>query len=164
MEKVIINDILSWVKKLSQKHEELDGFSICPYAKTALETNKVFFSYISDEAEEFIQRYIESLDKKFSVLIFFNVRQNLTDEMLLEIINNLNKILPDFVFLKDHPDNPGFIQGHNTGNGKYPTILVQPKKELLDARDSLKKTKYYDSWTEEYKKEIWSYGNESEID
>jgi hypothetical protein len=48
-----------------------------------------------------------------------------------------------------------------TGNGEYPVILVQPKNKLLEARSSLEKTNYYSYWSEEYKKEIWSYGDES---
>ena len=46
--------------------------------------------------------------------------------------------------MKDHPDDPGFINGINTSNQVYPVILAQPKSSLNDAREALKRTKYYD--------------------
>lgn len=155
-------DLIGWVKKLSKKRSELGGeFNICPFAKKALKEKKVHYSYIGYESELYILRYIESTPDDFEVIIFYNLKKNLTDDDLLSIITRLQEKMPHMIFLKDHPDNPGFINGVNTSNGEYPVILVQPRDKLLKAREKLKKTGYYDLWSEEYKKEIWSYGDES---
>jgi len=152
-------NIIEWVNRISEKRNELGGFSICPFAKKALEDKKVFWSYIGQyEPETYIMRYIETL-QDYEIVIFFNNEKNLTNDDLLRIIKKLQKKMENVIFLKDHPDDPGFINGLNTGNQKFPVILAQPKDKLIDAREKLKKTKYYDYWSEEYKNEIWNYGN-----
>jgi hypothetical protein len=154
-------DLINWVQRISQKKDELGGFSVCPFAKKALEEKKVYWSYIGYEPEAYILRYIEATPDDFEVIIFYNLSKNLTDEDLLSIIARLQEKMPSVVFLKDHPDKPGYINGVSTSNGEYPTILAQPRSKLLEAREKLKGTKYYDLWSDEYKKEIWSYGDES---
>ena len=151
--------MIDWIQRISKPMDELGGFSVCPFAKKALEEKKIFWSYIGYECEAYILRYIE-VTPEFEVVAFFNLKGNLTDKDLLSIITKLQVKRPDMVFLKDHPDNPGFINGIETGNKLYPTILVQPRNKLIEAREKLKRTKYYDYWDEDYKKEIWSYGNE----
>lgn len=157
-------NLIAWIQRISEKKDELGKFSICPYAKSALENKKVFWSYINKEPDTYILNHIKNYFKDcidFEVILYYNLEKNLSDTDLLNIINKLQKERNDLVFLKDHPDNPGFINGLYTGNGEYPVILVQPRDKLMQARNALQKTDYYDYWSEEYKKEIWSYGNES---
>ena len=153
-------DIIGWVKRISKKHDELGGFAICPFAKKALKEKKIFWSFIGYEPSAYISRYMEMMNEDYEVVLFYNLKKNLTDQDCIELINKLNNKFPNIVFLKDHPDNPGFINGINTSNGEYPVIIAQPKGKLKDARLALEKTKYYDVWSDEYKKEILSYGNE----
>ena len=150
-------DLINWIQRISERKDELGGFNVCPYAKKALEDKKVFWSYIGQECGAYILRYIE-MTPDFEVIVFYNLKENLTDENLKDIISKLQSKRNDMIFLKDHLDNPGFINGVNTSNGKYPTILVQPRAKLEEARDKLMKTNYYDYWSEDYKKEILNYG------
>jgi len=154
-------NIINWINHISKKRSELDGFAICPYAKKALLDNKIFISYISYEPEDFISRYMESFVGDYEVVLFLNSIGNLTNDDCVVIINNLNKNFNNIIFLKDHPDDPGYINGIRTGNEQYPVIIAQPKDKLINARNALKNSSYYDHWSDEYKKEIWSYGNES---
>jgi hypothetical protein len=155
-----------WITRLSEKRDELGGFSICPFAKKAYEDKKIYFSYITSKCdiasngEPYITEYLKSVPEDFEVVVFFNVENNLTDADLCDMISTLQKTRNDLIFLKDHPSTPGFINGVNTGNGNYPLILVQPRSKLLEFREKLKMTSYYDWWSEEYKQEIWGYGNE----
>lgn len=151
--------LIDWVHRISEKRDELGGFSVCPFAKKAFEDKKVFLSYMSNNPEDEILKYIDSTPE-FELIAFFNIGKTLLDDDLLKIISSLQNKRPDLIFLKDHPDNPGFINGVETGNKEYPAILVQPRDKLEEAREKLKKTKYYDVWDEEYKQEIWSYGYE----
>ena len=153
-------DITRWVKTISKKRDELGGFAICPFARKALKEKKIFWSFIGYEPSAYISRYMEMMIEDYEVVLFYNLKKNLTDQDCIELINKLNKKFPNIVFLKDHPDNPGFINGINTSNGEYPVIIAQPKGKLQEARLALQKTKYYDSWSDDYKKEILSYGSE----
>ena len=152
MEKDLINSI----ERISEKKDELGGFSICPFAKKAFEDKKIFWSYIGCECEAYILRYIESTPD-FEVIVFYNLKKNLTDDDLKVIIKELNSKRPDLIFLKDHPDNPGFINNISTSNKEYPTILVQSRSKLMEFREKLSKTNYYEFWSEDYKKEIFGY-------
>ena len=152
-------DLIEWIQHISQAKDELGGFSICPFAKKAFEEKKVFWSYIDYEPEAYILRYIEATPE-FELIAFYNLSKNLTDEDLKNVISKLQSKRNDLIFLKDHPNNPGIINGVSTSNGKYPVILVNPRKSLEEAREKLKKTKYYDYWSEEYKNEILSYGKQ----
>ena len=151
--------LISWVKRVSEKRSELGGLSICPFAKKAMEDKKVFWSYISHEVISYISRYMETMnDKDYELVVFYNNNKNLSNEQCLHIIHTLNQKFPDLIFLKDHPDDPGYIKNIYTGNGESPVILAQPIVKLEEAREKLKKTKYYEYWSEEYKNEIFSYG------
>jgi hypothetical protein len=150
-------DLIDWIQRISEARAELGGFDICPFARKALKEKKVFWSYIGAEPVTYILRYIEATPD-FEVIVFYNLKKNLSDDDLVVIISKLQEKMPELIFLKDHPDNPGFINGVNTSNKEYPTILAQPRKKLEEARSKLLKTKYYDHWSEEYKKEIFGYG------
>ena len=152
-----------WLKRITQSKDELGGFAICPFAKKAMESNKVYFTTIGAEPVSCIKSYIEFTPKDFEVIVFIDLLKRLTDGDLLNIIEKCQKGYTDIIFLKDHPDNPGYINGVSTGNGEYPLILAQPRKRLEECRDKLKQTSYYDKWSDEYKSEIWSYGYEDKI-
>ena len=106
-------DLITWVQRLSEKKSELGGFNVCPFAKKAMEDKKVFLSYIGFESESYILRYIESTPD-FEIIVFYNLIGNLDDEDLKNIISKLQSKRNDLIFLKDHPDNPGYINGVNT--------------------------------------------------
>ena len=152
-------NIIDWVNDISKSRKELGGFAVCPFAKKAMNDKKVFWSYIGPEPEAYILRYIEATPD-FEVIVFFNLGKSLTDDDLKSIISKLQAKRNDMIFLKDHPDNPGFISGVNTSNGEYPAVLVQPRAKLVEAREKLLRTDYYNYWSDEYKQEILGYGNE----
>ena len=153
-------ELIDWIKRISEKRDELGGFSICPFAKKAFAEKKVFWTTISDNNEAYILNYIDTI-YDFEVVIFFDIDKKLSNAELIDLISKLQAKRDDLIFLKDHPEDPGFINGVNTGNGQYPIILAQPRNKLMLARDALKKTKYYDYWSEEYKNEIWKYGEKA---
>ena len=158
-------NLKKWAERVIQRRPELGGMSICPFAKKGLKENKIHFFkiYASIPPQTWIMGFLTKLNEldDFDLAIFYDVEKVLTNDDLYRIIKDVQPCWPDIVLLKDHPDDPGFINGIYTGNGAYPIILAQPKSKLLESREILKKTKYYDYWSEEYKNEIWSYGSES---
>lgn len=154
-------NLRKWIDKVIKKRPEIGGMAICPFAKKGVEEKKVYFYSMTGDPKDFILKCVDNV-MHFELIAFYDETKTLTDDGLKCIIEDLQKIRHHMIFLKDHPDSPGYIKGLYTGNGEYPVILVQPRDKLESAREKLKKTNYYDFWSEEYKKEIWSYGSESE--
>lgn len=138
------NHIKSWVDHISKPREELGGYSVCPFAKSAK------FEIIKCSEEE-----INPPNKWFELLIY-KMPDELTESQLDETAKRLKQKFQDYIFLPDHRERNTFINGVQTNNGKLNLILCQWKTDLESARDKLTKTKYYSYWDKEYLKEIWS--------
>jgi S-adenosylmethionine/arginine decarboxylase-like enzyme len=134
-----------WVDRISKKHADIGGNRICPFAKTpaVVSVEKLCltdFIGISDQLTIYMENGVHS-----------------SYEELEEICRTLKSLNPNFVFLPDHPHKPNYINGHETGNGVFPCIIVQTKQELDSARSALEKTDYYQYWDKDYLAEIRSF-------
>lgn len=139
--------VVAWLERIKTKQELLDGFPICPFAKTI--PNVIV-----------IDKLDENVVTPATELTVYVEETKTTDfENLNALCKMLNNIYSDHIFLPDHPDQKNYIQGIETGNQHYPLILVQLKNELLPARQKLHSTKYYSFWDKDYLIEIKSYGN-----
>lgn len=153
-------DLKEWIDRISEKRPEIGGMAVCPFAKK-YKKETIPGAEIGYLPLGYIVEYMnKNGHREHDITVFVNKIKNLSNEECIELVNKLNEKFPNYIFLKDHPEEPGFINGVNTSNQKYPIILAQPKKALNEAREVLKKTKYYDYWDEKYKNEIWKYGNE----
>jgi len=54
----------------------------------------------------------------------------------------------------DHPDHYNEIGGVRTNNEDYAMILIQDRDDLRKHSEILKKTTYYNFWSDDYYKEI----------
>lgn len=151
----IIENLKSWIDYISAPQEELDNWSICPFAKQVKNLEFIILNDLN------VQSIEENLDKILhsEVTIFTNGTLTPTFNDLDFLCKFLNKKYQDLIFLPDHPHTPHFISSLETNNKDYSLILVQSKKKLLNSRKTLEKSKYYTFWTKEYKKEIFSYGS-----
>lgn len=134
-----------WVTRISEKHADLGGNRICPFAKMP---KVVCVEKLS--IDEFI-----GIDDQLTIYMENGVRSSYNE--LEEICRTLKSLNPNFVFLPDHPHKPSYINGHETGNGVFPCIIVQIKQELDLARSALEKTDYYQYWDQDYLAEIQSF-------
>jgi S-adenosylmethionine/arginine decarboxylase-like enzyme len=134
-----------WVARITKKHETLGGNRICPFAKVpaVVSVEKLCLS-------EFI-----GIGDQLTIYMENGVRSSY--EELEEICRDLKSLNPNYVFLPDHPHKPNYINGHETGNGIFPCIIVQTKQELDSARVALEKTDYYQYWDKDYLAEIRSF-------
>ncbi len=138
----MIEDLEEWISNIKKHNPDLKGHSICPFAKA--NTYKIIKSTIND---------IKPLDEEFGVVIFV-VEDDLDTEYALQKINELNQKYPKYKFFDDFRDDPSFINGVQTNNGKYNLILYQNAEFLTKMRSILAKTDYYDVWDDEYLKKI----------
>ena len=138
----MIEEIENWINKIKDTHPNLNGHSICPFAKT--NTYKIIKCSIDE---------IKPLNEKFGVIIFV-IEDNITEKYIFKKIKEFNKKYSEYTFFEDLKNRPTFINEIQTNNGKHNLILYQNAKFLTRMRYILAKTNYYDFWSSTYLKKI----------
>jgi len=133
-----VSEVRQWIEHVSRKREELGGHAICPYAFSA-----------SVRIEERALNRVTLIEGATEDIIIFIVEDNVSLASMLVTVNELNMKHPDYVFLDDHKDEPTHIMGIQSNFGKYNMIMCQRNDKLLEAREKLHKTDYYDYWHQE---------------
>ena len=131
-----------WINHISAPRQELAGMSVCPYAKGAE------YELINTDGSD-----IDPPPWDFELIVYV-LPLDYSEQEVIDIANEYNKVYPDMVFLPDPKDKYTEINGIQTNNGKYNLILCQWRDSLNSAREKLKRTPYYTYWAEEYLKEI----------
>jgi hypothetical protein len=136
-----IDYLKNWISTdLSHPQSTLNNLSACPFAKTALDSNKIEFYYATNSAlPEVVD--VETIDA--SVFIFDN---DITPAALYDIAINFNKQNPQLVALEDHPLELETLDDIVFNNKKYPIIIIQSREKLEHYRKILRKTGYYEHW------------------
>jgi len=137
-----MKDLEDWINIIKKSHPDLKGHSICPFAKA--NTYKIIKSSIND---------IKPLDEEFGVVIFV-VEDDLDLDYGYQRIEELNNQYSEYKFFDDFRDEPSFINGVQTNNGRYNLVLYQNSSFLTKMRQILAKTDYYDLWEDEYLQKI----------
>ena len=133
--------ILRWIQEISKIRPELGNFSICPYASGAnfsVQEQKLSQITPNDDFDVIINIVEDDIDANF----------------LYETVDDYNQNYPDYKLIADHGKTNTYIQGLQTNNGKYNLVLCQSRNELIEAREKLAKTNYYDYWDKNYLKEV----------
>ncbi len=144
--------IEDWVLNfLSKPNSAFDNLPPCPYAKKAwLDGNvevKEFQSFAS------MRKDLDEWNKEVIIYLFQYTTLPRCGE-LEALSSKFNEQYPDFLFLEESPDLVEDVGGVIVNQGDLCMMIVQKRKELEEAREELKKTGYYDNWTEEMKERI----------
>jgi len=141
----IYKDIDDWIDRLSTPN---NGYQLCPFAKKA--------KYLLFTNEDMLSMQMKASFYNYDadLILCIPTDRFMTVDTAKYIERNCNKTADNTITLLDHPDDPGYIEDICTSNGKHIIFLIQPKKELLKARENLKSTNYYDKWSEEYYNKI----------
>jgi hypothetical protein len=134
--------IEEWIKRISTPLDKLDGFSVCPFAK-----NANYLIYNTDG------KNISIPTSNFDLIVYI-LPTDYSENEVISIASECNKIYLEMVFLPDPKNKYTEINSVQTNNGKYNIILCQNRNKLDNARNKLKNTSYYSFWSEEYLKEI----------
>ena len=147
------NDIEQWIERLTTTQKS--GHPICPFAKKA--------KYWIYPYEDRLSLHLRAgfYDHRFDLFICLPTDQYMTVEQAKYLESNCNRHAKDTITLLDHPDDPGYIDDICTSNGKYVIFLIQSKKGLLDARSLLRKSSYYNNWSDDYYKKIVGTNNDT---
>jgi hypothetical protein len=140
-----LSAVSNWLSRISAKHSDLGGHSICPFARMprVVSVEKLC-------VEEFTE-----IDDRLTIYMENDIHSSY--DQLEELCRQLKNMNPNFVFLPDHPHKSSYINGYETGNGEFPCIIVQTKQELDSARAAMSKTDYYSYWDNSYLAEIRSF-------
>lgn len=135
--------ILNWIERVSILRSELNGFSICPYAKSG--------SYEIVECSVWNYEMFGLDEEDVRIMI---IEDHLSLKEVQRWVNVYNQFYDKWSYFEDCKSYDTFINEIQTNNGKYNLILGQPKEKLKKAREALAKTSYYSLWKEDYLKEI----------
>ena len=136
---------------LSKPNSAFDNLPPCPYAKKAWLDGNV-------EVKEFIsfaemRKDIDNWNKEVIIYLFQETMLPRCTELQV-LASKFNDEFPDFLFLEETPELVEDVAGVIVNQGDLCMMIVQKRKELEEAREELKKTGYYDNWTDEMKERI----------
>jgi hypothetical protein len=140
MKKEIPQEIKDWIFFLSSSALGKGEFPLCPWAKKTLTEGSVDYW----EGED--PKNLVPLPEGIRVRILHLPESSHQD--LIQIRNECNREFRDWIFLESHPDDGEEIGGIRSV-GDRPMILIQGRKELQEARESLRNTPYYSYWDPE---------------
>lgn len=117
---------------------QLNGFSVCPYAKQARLLNKIQFIDASNHCYETFLDFDES---KYEVgIAWLNENTNNID-VLLNCLRENNR---DFFYFLSTPETGHFVKNFTN------CVFIQKKEDILTKRTLLLKTNYYKNWPKDY--------------
>ena len=114
-----VSDVKEWIQTLSESHEELGGYSICPYAGAAK------FSVTECDLRDIVWK----VDTSSEDVQIFIVEDDCTLDEMMDWRNALNRRYKDYLFLDDHRDEATYIQGIQSNFGKGNLIICKNKVE-----------------------------------
>ena len=138
---------LEWTEQEIEA-KKLDGFPVCPFARRARLQNKI--------------QFIDSRDKENLVSSLTSFDQDLYEigiawlgDQEADYISDVEVILQDLS--KKNPDLLYFTSTRKSGyfaKNISDCVFIQLKHDIMDKREYLHNTKYYDSWPLDYYNDI----------
>ena len=141
------DEIKDWAFWLSTFLLGQEKIPLCPWAKKSILEGSV--EYYEGEDPRDLVPFPKGI--KVRIVSF----PGTSHRELIEIRNRCNQNLEGWIFLDSHPEDEETIGGVKSVF-KSPLILIQPRKELEEAREILKRGKYYSYWNPDALEEILS--------
>jgi len=145
----MLEDLKNWKNYVSKPRKELDGVPICPFAASE---NITFEVVLSDK--ELLIQVLKKEKEDINLFMFIDKNKILNSESAEGLVEFYNSISDKYSYFVDDYNNPQYMNGINTGNGKYIIIIAQKKDILEAARNKLKKTNYYNFLDSDYLRKI----------
>ena len=149
--------VLSYIEDvLEVPRDEYNGMPTCPFAKQERESDNIYIDTLS-ESNDFIicmHKFIES-GRNSAVFIqegeLFEKDTKRYQKFLNKILKALDK--SEWKALCINPDDDLEVDGFNARSlAPCFLVLINNKKEIKKAHDTILKTKYYDKMDPKYKK------------
>lgn len=126
--------LYNWIVKISSN--ELGP--ACPYAMGAWLKKEVL---LVDDHHNVLD--LVPLKKEISICVVPMLGISYDD--LSNLCEEYSKKFEDYLFLDSHPEETLTLRGNKTV-WEYPAILIQRKKDIIEARKDLIKKGFYNNW------------------
>jgi hypothetical protein len=156
---------------LEKPHPLFGDLPICPFSKQARLQNKVLYRVIdlSSSNLELDSSLLNAVEQLYSnnlyevLLVICPDSQAMSVNQVYLLVEKLNEhIAPmGLVAFGGHPSDNFNIQGTYTRREPFINITVQSFEVLKAATNRLKKTNYYQNWSQENLQQIGFYERES---
>jgi len=139
----LVQDIKSWIKRLSEPRPEFNGLPACPFSEMAK------FHAVSEESIDRLEKRLLAYSSK-KLLLIVNLPLGLANEVQAEV-RRINWRLNEkgFIALVSDPRKPIVIRGFRTTQHDRLFVILQPLKELNEGAEKIRKHGYYDNWDKE---------------
>ena len=124
----------NWIKKISSS----EFGPACPYSMGAWINKEVF---LADDSSNILD--LVPLKEGTSICVVPML--GISYEELSNLCEEYSNKFEDYLFLDSHPEEKLTLRGNKTV-WEYPAILIQRKKEVLEARSYLIKKGFYNNW------------------
>lgn len=138
---------------LEVPRDELGGLPVCPFIRGERVSGRIHF--LSNQAGQSVQEVAEAVRKAFrgkwgDTLLLYDVYMGSDIDVFYNFATALNEafLLDGLVCIAIHPQDSFKIGGMPTRETPLPVYLIQSAREVMAARESLRKTNYYRHWTE----------------
>ena len=145
MKREIPEEIKEWAFWLSSGVLGEEKLPLCPWAKKSILEGSVDF-WEGETPDSLVP-----LPEGIKVRIVHLPGKSHSD--LIKIRKHCNSQTEEFIFLESHPDDSQLI-GDLKSVSSFPLILIQKRDELEEARNHLRRGKYYSYWDPEVLEEI----------
>ncbi|MBI1763965.1 MAG: hypothetical protein HYR56_21275 [Acidobacteria bacterium] len=151
-----IEEVLKHLAEVVEKpHPAFGDLPVCPFAYKARVDGRIKF--VVQELDERVlvcARWFMT-QQEFEILVIIHpTRDGISLQRLAELAKLVNDELPECGAFTAHPEHDLCIGGVYTRREPYPSIQFIARAHARQASDMLKKTRYYELWTEENLKEV----------
>lgn len=147
--------MLHWLENFVERpNDQLAGWAPCPYARAARLANRVDIRLGQDPSAD--AQGVDLTDLDVVVWLYDPSRVGADEfDAAVERINQ-TLLLPRGMFaLADHPGSPEQVLGVMMNQGQVAMMLVQQLDKLQEHARTLARRGYYQSWPEEYLKQLF---------
>ena len=137
---------------VEQPHPKLGNLPVCPFARKARREHRIQFKVL-ELTREAVLAQVPSFKAQptIDVMICIHPRKDgLSSDEVYRLVEALNLVLPavNLIALGGHPEDSFNIDGLYTRREPYPNIQLISLDVGERAHESIKKSGYYDRWTE----------------
>lgn len=157
MKRTITQDIITWSKNFIEKpNKDLDGMPVCPFAKKTRQDDKLNIIEVK-QSKDFLNEVVDQAKSfgKYDVVIIACDDMYISADELNDYIHALNKVFvrDDVYLIASYPDDEvvDFLESEDfQPDNDFYMVLIQSYQKLEDGSSSLRKTKYYEHWSNDY--------------
>lgn len=154
------SDIEAWIIDfLEVAHPALEGWSPCPYARSARLKHSYSVFLGTDPYYDLKHRSTKGLGNQEVIIYAYDPLQWSHQQFSASIAQANTECLlhRDMLALEDHPHDPEIVNGVCMNQGTYALALVQGLSDLNTKAGLIARKGFYQAWPEEYLQQLFEH-------